>query len=46
MGRKIISLNIDKKVYSAYLKICKEEGLVMSRKVEKFMDKFVRDYKK
>jgi antitoxin component of RelBE/YafQ-DinJ toxin-antitoxin module len=40
MGKKkIISLNIDKEVYSKYSKMCKEEGIIMSKQVEKFMKK-------
>lgn len=37
MGRKTISLSIDEDIYEAYKKHCKENSLILSRKVETFM---------
>ncbi len=37
--KKIISLSVDKKVYSNYLKHCRDIGMVMSKQVELFMKK-------
>ncbi len=37
--KKIVSMNIDEKVYSDYLKLCKQLGFVMSKQVENFMIK-------
>ncbi|MBW2980015.1 hypothetical protein KY360_01180 [Candidatus Woesearchaeota archaeon] len=45
MPKKIISLNVDEKVYSRYSKISKEKGLIMSKQVENFMKKEVENEK-
>lgn len=45
MPKKIISLNVDEKVYSGYSKICKEKGLIISKQVENFMKKEVENEK-
>ena len=37
MAKKIISLSVDPKVHSGFLKYCKEQGLVLSKQVEIFM---------
>jgi len=44
--KKIISMNVDDKVYASFLKYCQERGMIMSRLVENFMDKKVKDEKK
>jgi len=38
-NKKIISLNVDKNVYSKYSKRCKDMGLVISKQVENYMKK-------
>ena len=43
MPKKIISLNVDEEVYSKYAKICKEEGIIISKQVEIFMKKRLED---
>ena len=35
--RKTISITIDAKIYEKYRKYCKENGLILSRKVEKLI---------
>ncbi len=37
MTKKIISLNIDEKVYAKFSKHCRDNGLVISKQVEIFM---------
>ena len=41
MPKKIISMNVDSKVYSEYSKSCKEKGIIMSKQVENFMKKIL-----
>ena len=43
MAKKIISLNIDEKVYLAYSKKCKEAGIIISKQVENFMKERLKD---
>ncbi len=45
MPKKIISLNIDEKVYSEYSKRCKDAGIIISRQIENFMKKEVENEK-
>lgn len=37
MVRKRISFTVDSKVYDNYSKMCKEQGIVMSKKIELYM---------
>ena len=46
LAKKIISLSVDPEVYSKYLKLCKDQGLVMSKQVEIFMKKKNEEEKK
>jgi len=39
MVQKRISLSVDSKTYDKYIKYCKENGIVVSKKVELFMKK-------
>jgi antitoxin component of RelBE/YafQ-DinJ toxin-antitoxin module len=41
MGKQIISMNVDSKVYSKYSEVCKEKGLIMSKQIENFMKRFL-----
>ena len=41
MPKQIISMNVDSSIYSKYVKLCKEKGLIMSKQVENFMKKFI-----
>ncbi len=43
MAKKIISLSIDKEIYSKYSKRCKEQGIIISKQVEIFMRKRLED---
>ena len=37
MGKKIISLSIDEKIYEEYKKICEKNGWILSKQIENFM---------
>ena len=37
MGRKTIALNLDEKIYYQYKEYCKENSIILSRKVDEFM---------
>ena len=43
MQKQIISMNVDSKTYAKYSKVCKEKGLVMSKQIENFMKKFLKE---
>ncbi|MBW2984977.1 hypothetical protein KY361_07695 [Candidatus Woesearchaeota archaeon] len=45
MPKKIISLNVDKEVYSRYSKRCREKGMIISKQVENFMKKRLEESK-
>lgn len=45
MAKQIISMNVDSKVYAKYSNLCKEEGIIMSKQIEKFMERFVEGEK-
>ena len=46
MGRKTVALNLDVKVYNDYQKYCKENHMILSRKVEAHMKRELEDIKK
>lgn len=37
MTRKTVALSLDEKIYKKYKKQCKEQSIILSRKVENFM---------
>ena len=39
MGRKTVALSIDKETYDKYQKLCKSNFIILSRKIEDFMNK-------
>jgi len=39
MASKNITLKVDKKLYDAYKKYCKQKGLIISRQFEIFIEK-------
>lgn len=39
MGRKTVALSLDEDIYENYKKFCEEKSMILSRKVEKFMEK-------
>jgi len=39
MGRKTIALSVDAKIYDEYKEYCRKEGIILSKQVEKFMEK-------
>jgi antitoxin component of RelBE/YafQ-DinJ toxin-antitoxin module len=46
MPKKIISLSVDEDVYRRYIRLCKENGIVMSKQVENFMSEIIKRFKK
>jgi hypothetical protein len=46
MVKKTISMSVDDKVYSEYLKLCKEHGIVMSKQIENFMREIIGRFKR
>ncbi len=46
MVRKTVALSLDKDIYEAYKKYCKENSIILSRKVEKFMEDELKKAKK
>lgn len=44
MGKKIISLSIDKKTYEEYKKICERNGWILSKQIENFMIKEIANH--
>jgi len=45
MGKKIISLSVDKKTYEEYKKICEKNGWILSKQIENFMVKEITNHK-
>ncbi|MCD6171803.1 MAG: hypothetical protein J7J36_05270 [Thermoplasmata archaeon] len=45
MGKRIISLSVDKKVYEKYKEICDKNGWILSKQVENFMVKEINNHK-
>ena len=45
MRRKTVALNLDEEVYAEYQKYCKENHMILSRKVEALMKKELEDTK-
>ncbi len=46
MPSKSVTLKLDSKVYDDYRKFCKEEGLIISKQVEKFIKEELKNNKK
>jgi len=38
MGRKTVALSLDEDIYENYKKYCEDNQIILSRKVEKFME--------
>jgi hypothetical protein len=45
MGRKTVALSLDEDVYEAYQKYCEKHSLILSRKVERFMEEQLKEDK-
>ncbi len=43
MPKQIISMNVDSKIYAQYSKVCKEKGIIMSKQIENFMKKSLKE---
>jgi len=43
--KKLKTFNINEEVYSVFSDYCKREGMSMSRKIEKFMEKEIEFFK-
>ena len=39
MGKKTISLSVDKETYEQYKKYCEEKGIILSKQFENFIKK-------
>ena len=46
MANKKVTLSIDEKTYSKFRKHCDENAIMLSKKVELWMNKFLEDIKK
>jgi len=46
MVSKNVTLKIDSKVYDEYRKFCKEEGIIVSKQIEKFIKEELKNNKK
>lgn len=42
MGRKTVALSLDEEIYEQYKRICKENFIILSRKVESFMKEEIK----
>jgi hypothetical protein len=45
MGRKTVALSLDEDIYEKYKTFCEQRSLILSRKVEKFMENEMRKSK-
>jgi len=43
--KQIISMNVDSNIYSKYVKLCRDKGIIMSKQVENFMKKYIEEEK-
>jgi hypothetical protein len=46
MGRKTVALSLDSTIYERYQKYCKENHMILSRKVEALMKKELNNVQK
>jgi len=46
MSSKNVTLKIDSKIYDEYRKYCKEEGIIVSKQIEKFIKEELKNNKK
>ena len=46
MGRKTFALSLDEKIYEKYKKFCKENNMILSRKVETLIKKELEENNK
>jgi len=45
MGRKTIALSLDESIYEKYKKYCEEHSIILSRKIDRFMEEELRKAK-
>jgi hypothetical protein len=45
MGRKTVALHLDEDIYNRYKAFCEKHAIVLSRKVERFMEKEMEESK-
>ena len=38
MGRKTVALSLDEDIYNAYKRYCEENSIILSRKIDRFME--------
>lgn len=44
--KKNVTLHMNAKLYDEYSEFCKKEGLVLSRKIEQFIERELKDARK
>ena len=45
MGRKTVALSLDQDLYQKYRKHCEKNAIILSRKIDEFMDKELKKIK-
>ena len=45
MGRKTVALSLDEEIYENYRDYCEKHSMILSRKVEKFMEEELKKEK-
>jgi len=45
MGRKTVALSLDEEIYEKYQNYCLKHSIILSRKVEKFMEEELKKEK-
>ena len=45
MGRKTVALSLDEEIYEKYQAYCLKHSIILSRKVEKFMEEELKNGK-
>jgi hypothetical protein len=43
MGRKTVALSLDEEIYESYKKFCADNSIILSRKVDRFMEQELKN---
>ena len=46
MTRKTVALSLDKNLYEAYKKLCEKKAIILSRKIDQFMEEELKKEEK
>ncbi|MBS3097936.1 hypothetical protein J4209_04040 [Candidatus Woesearchaeota archaeon] len=46
MVKSRLNITVDKEVYKEFTRICDEECIIKSKRIEKFMKEFIENFKK